>query len=149
MRKKLTQDEIYDLQVGQQADQIEAWARDNKELLLDIFVDGMNVDDEDFSEGMTHAISWGLSQVLKDRNNPFYDSERIAGEGRKILKKITWKQVSLFLLSLFADEMIESLEAIHDGETVDDELKTDIALGCVMVVLADLKDKKTKFKKDE
>ena len=59
MKKKLTltEDEIYDLQVTQQADQLDAWVRDHREELISVFLDD-NVSDETFSDCLVNAVSW-------------------------------------------------------------------------------------------
>ena len=143
MEKKLTltEDEIYELQVTQQADQLDAWARDNRETLVSVFLDGENVPDDEYSDCLTNAVSWGMSQLLEDRHNEFFDKDIEGEEERKVIKDSDWKRVALFMMGMFADDMIETLNGINEGEEVDDEFKTNIAFTCILAALADLNDK--------
>ena len=82
-----------------------------------------------------------MSQLIEDRNSNFYSMDVEGEEERKVIKNSNWKRVALFMMSIFADDMIEALNAVNDGEEVNDEYKTSIAFTCVLAALADLNDK--------
>ena len=127
-KKEMSKIDIFNLQLLQQTDQVEAWVRDNGEQLLDSFCNNPELDDGDYDESMYMASSWALTQILNKQKESFYNEED-AEKLKNIVNKITWKDVVFFLLSIFTKDIIDMLESSEeeaDGDIeendIDDEL---------------------------